>query len=171
MRRELIGCLLTGLGSLCLAQGYSPLGYQGSVAEPVKIEELETPLPTGLPMQGQIAVAVRGTELKFGVLPDSIAPGRDGVTRYLIVATSASGVINAMQEGIRCASGEVKVYARYTQSGNWVAVKSPTWQPLSAQRHSQALATAGLCDPPGISGRSPRDVLRDLIASSQQPLR
>jgi len=172
MRRTLITLAATAaLGSNVLAQSYGTQLHQGSVAEPTKFEEIETPLPAGLDTSRVVPVSVRGSELRFGVVPDSVSIGKDGVTRYVVVATSASGTVNAMQEGIRCPQSEVKVYARYTSGGGWSATRSPAWQPLSSQRHSQALAQAGMCDRLGTTARSVREILQDLSAPGQQPLR
>ena len=35
------------------------------------------------------------------------------MVRYVVVATSDSGAVNAIYEGIRCDTGRFKVYARH----------------------------------------------------------
>lgn len=87
--------------------------------------------------------------LRFGVDPASLSVTDDGVVRYVMVATSSSGSINAMYEGIRCATGEVKTYARYNSAGQWAAVQEPQWRSLTdnlPSRHALALARQGACE-------------------------
>ncbi|MDD4944117.1 MAG: CNP1-like family protein, partial [Rhodoferax sp.] len=50
--------------------------------------------------------------LKFGVDPATLSITPDGIVRYVMVAQNATGSVNAMYEGIRCATGQVKTYAR-----------------------------------------------------------
>ena len=50
--------------------------------------------------------------VKVGIDPSTIMVGGDGVVRYVAVMTNSSGTSNAMYEGIRCLTGEVKTYAR-----------------------------------------------------------
>jgi len=66
--------------------------------------------------------------LKLGVDPATLSISSDSVVRYVMVATSSSGTINAMYEGIRCMTGEVKVYARFSSSGQWRSVDNPQWR-------------------------------------------
>ena len=87
--------------------------------------------------------------LKFGVDPATLTISTEGILRYVMVASNASGSISAMYEGLRCATGEVKTYARYNSSGQWSLVSSPTWQRLNDNRPSQhalALANQGVCE-------------------------
>lgn len=86
--------------------------------------------------------------LKVGVDPDSIVVGGDGVVRYVIVMTNATGNTNAVYEGIRCITDEVKTYARLNASGTWTLQTNPTWKSISdnmPSRHAQAFARQGGC--------------------------
>lgn len=89
-----------------------------------------------------------GSSLVFGVDPATLHVSDDGVVRYVMVATSASGARNVFYEGIRCTTAEFKTYARYTE-GVWRKVEKPQWRSLSAgmpSRHALAFARAGACD-------------------------
>ncbi|MBE7369686.1 CNP1-like family protein [Ramlibacter pallidus] len=129
-------------------------------------KELETPPPPALRTQGLIALDIPGSSLRFGVDPGSIVVGTDGVVRYVVVATSPSGTVNGMYEGIRCSSGEVKVYARHNPDSGWVQVKNSDWQPLHGGtnfRYSLYLARNGVCV--GHSNNGPAvQIVRDLKA-------
>ena len=86
--------------------------------------------------------------VKVGVDPDSIVVGGDGVVRYVIVMRNASGRSNAVFEGLRCISDEVKTYARQGSSGQWSLVKTAQWVSVSdnmPSRHAQAFARQGGC--------------------------
>lgn len=175
MRHELIALALASLA--CTTQAQTGLGsnefapnkvWRGSEdGEEKPWEEAKTPLPTTLRTQGLISIDVSATTLRFGVDPQSVSIGDDGVIRYVVVATSPSGAVNAMQEGVRCITSEVKTYARYAPGSGWAAATGSGWNRLSAHtpltRHSAAIARGGLC----IAARLPQqrsvaDVVRDL---------
>ena len=130
-------------------------------------KEVDAPPPPALRTQGLIALDVAGTTLRFGVDPRSITVGGDGVVRYVVVATSSSGAVNGMYEGIRCNAGEVKVYARYNPDSGWVPVHDGEWQKLSAAqastRHSLSVARSGACLDNAPNG-SPANIVQDLKA-------
>jgi hypothetical protein len=129
-------------------------------------KELDAPPPPALRTEGLIALDIPGSNLRFGVDPASISVGRDGVVRYVIVATSSSGAVNGMYEGLRCGTGDTKTYARHTPGTGWHATNQSDWQRLSttgATRHSMFLARAGACrnNAPNISQAQ---IVRDLKA-------
>ncbi len=170
---------LAGVGfawaTLALAQAYDPVTAipppNQNYIEKGPWQEQPTALPSGLRTQGLIPIDMRNTELRFGIDPDSVTVGQDDVVRYVLVATSASGAVNAMQEGVRCIQGEAKVFARYTSGSGWSPVASATWQPLaSSARYTQAVVSAGLCANAAQARRSADEVRRALI-SRAPPLR
>jgi hypothetical protein len=129
-------------------------------------KELDAPPPPALRTEGLIALDLRGTDLRFGVDPASISVGTDGVVRYVIVATSSSGAVNAMYEGVRCGTGDVKTYARHAPGTGWNMVRNSDWQRLQstgATRHSMFLARAGACRNRA-PNMSPAQIVRDLKA-------
>jgi hypothetical protein len=86
--------------------------------------------------------------LKVGVDPNTLTVGTDGVVRYVVVMVNASGSVNAVYEGLRCATDEVKTYARFSASGTWSPVREPVWRGVaenSPSRHSHAFARQGGC--------------------------
>jgi hypothetical protein len=76
----------------------------------------------------------------------SISPG-DRVVRYVMVATSPSGVRNVFYEGIRCGTAQVKTYARHAD-GRWIVAVDPPWHDMMGRpsRHALRLAWQGACD-------------------------
>jgi len=129
-------------------------------------KEVEAAPPPALRTSGLVPVDVPGTSLRFGVDPASVSIGSDRIVRYVIVATSASGTVNAMYEGIRCDAGEVKVYARHNPDSGWVPARSAQWQSLHTtpnSRHSLEVARSGACLGRGPNGNAAQ-VVQDLRA-------
>lgn len=134
-------------------------------AEGGEWQEVQAPPPPSLRLSGLIPIELPRSELSFGVQPDSVSVGDDGVVRYTVVASSRSGTVNALYEGVRCASGDVKVYARYND-GTWMLTQDAKWQSVhdnAAHRHSLAIARQGACIGRGVNSPA-RQIVRDLAA-------
>lgn len=87
--------------------------------------------------------------VKVGIDPQSIVVGADGIVRYVVVMRNAAGSLNVAYEGIRCASDEVKTYARVSSSGAWAPVNGVEWKAVNSNmpsRHAWAFARQGGCD-------------------------
>ena len=128
--------------------------------------EVQAPPPPAVRLEGLIPLGMPRSTLRFGVEPASIAIGDDGIVRYVVVATSAGGAINALYEGIRCSTGETKVYARYNTGSGWTIAKDAPWRPLlgaPGSGHSLVIARTGAC-----IGHAPNrpasQIVRDLRA-------
>lgn len=102
-----------------------------------------------------------GSSLVYGVDPATLGVGQDGIVRYVMVATSASGARNVVYEGIRCSTGEFKTYARYSAEGAWTRVEKAEWRTMFGNmpsRHALQLARAGLC-----TEAAPTSSVREII--------
>lgn len=114
-------------------------------------KESEVPPPPAFDIGKLVTFEVSATSsLVYGVDPASIriSPA-DGIVRYVVVASSASGARNVMYEGIRCATGEFKSYARYLPDEGWKMASQPEWHSLFGNmpsRHALRFARAGGCD-------------------------
>jgi hypothetical protein len=107
--------------------------------------------------------------IKVGVDPDTILVGADGVVRYVIAMTNASGSTSAVYEGIRCITDEVKTYARMSASGTWSMVQNPVWKAVNdnmPSRHAQAFARQGGCQ--NRAATSKREII-DALKAAQKP--
>lgn len=127
-------------------------------------KESEAPRPPTLQTEGLIALDMERSALHWGIDPRSITIGEDRIVRYVVSATSTSGTVNAMYEGIRCNTGEVKVYARHAPGAGWTQVTGSEWQPLHGNgpaRHSLVIARSGVCLGHG-PNMSPEQIARDL---------
>lgn len=135
--------------------------------------EAEAPPPPALRTTGLIELDMPRSTLRFGVDPASISLGTDGVVRYVVVAQSDSGAVNAMYEGIHCRTSQVKVYARHNPGSGWVSTRDAAWAPMnigiSPTRHSLLIARNGAC-----LGNSPNQsterIVRDLRAPADRRL-
>lgn len=102
--------------------------------------------------------------VKIGIAPETIQINKEtGIVRYVAVARGP-GATNAMYEGIRCATGEYRVYARQVIGQPWTEVTDDAWQTMRGQTsypHPYQLARDGICYGTAING-SARDIVRTL---------
>jgi CNP1-like family len=106
--------------------------------------------------------------LKFGIDPKTLSLGKDSVLRYVVVMTNSAGSSNAAYEGIRCATREVKTYARTNSKGEWIPTKDPEWKALNENmpsRHAMEFSRQGACD--GAGFMTPNEVVSGLKAKGR----
>jgi len=136
-------------------------------------QELDVPPAPAFSDKGLLPLDMPASAaLKFGVDPTTLVISKDGVVRYVVVATSSSGARNVMYEGIRCVTGEVKTYARQNSSGQWVSVAEPSWRPLhggAAAAHALALARQGACSSRSATADSVAAIIKKLRQTSPDP--
>lgn len=70
---------------------------------------------------------------RFFVDGATLEAGKDGVVRYVLVARSPDGAQNVSYEGLRCATGEQRVYA-IGHDGGWSPAHGE-WRRVSQPRH------------------------------------
>ena len=132
-------------------------------------KELDIRPPAGFQTRNLVPVEMpRYVSVKIGVDPDSLVVSPDGIVRYVVVAVSPGGNINAAYEGIWCRAGEVKIYARAGSDQKWDAVPDPQWTKLNSSQpsmHALALARQGVCDGRSAAAHSPQDIVRKLKQS------
>jgi CNP1-like family len=129
-------------------------------------KELELAPPASFNKDGLVALEMPPyVSLKFGVDPASLTVSADGIVRYVVVATSSSGAVNALYEGLRCGNGEFKTYARWSASGKWTMATNPQWRPLNdnnTSHHALAFARQGACEGRTAGAASAADILRKM---------
>lgn len=155
--------------ALALIVGLS-LAQSASSAEDWK--EIAPPPPPVYHKDGLITLDMPSTgTLKYGVDPETLSIGSDDVVRYVIVAYNPIGSVNAIYEGLRCETGEVKVYARSSEMGYWTLVQKPVWRLVddsSATRHTLALGRQGVCSNGlSLATRNVKEMLQRLRNPSQ----
>ncbi|NBW48570.1 MAG: hypothetical protein EBR49_00510 [Betaproteobacteria bacterium] len=129
LKRSVVGWALALVSGLACAQN--------SLDNPDWVEEKGPPAPAFsvakvLPLEMPNFVTV-----KVGIDPNTIYVGNDGIVRYVAVMTNSTGTSNAVYEGIRCLTGEVKTYARAGSNGIWSPVSTPVWRDLLDNLGSQ----------------------------------
>lgn len=135
-------------------------------ADPLEWKEVEAPPPPPLRTSGLIPIEVAGTSLHFAVDPRSVTVGADDVVRYVVVASSTTGTVNGIYEGLKCDSGEVKVYARHNPDSGWVPARDPQWVPLQSApsaHYSLQIARSGACFGTSPNGKAAQ-IVQDLRA-------
>ena len=162
------------LKSVSLYAGVLLLGLSTSVWSQFAVDEPEwkesdIPPPPAFEVGKLVGVEVSpNSSLVYGVDPASISITQsDGVVRYVMVATSASGARNVMYEGIRCATGEFKTYARYSTDEKWTPVGHPEWRSMfgnMTSKHPLRLAKAGACD-----NAAPATSVKEMVSRLKNP--
>lgn len=133
------------------------------------VEDKEPPPPAfskdrALPLDMPNFVSVR-----VAIDPATVQVGNDGVVRYVVVMSNASGTVNAVYEGIRCASDQVKTYARAGSSGTWSLVSNPAWRDLNdnqPSRHAFVFARQAACE---VRVANSQDVILKALKTQQKP--
>ena len=121
------------------------------LAEETQWKESDVPSPPAFDIGKLLTFEVSpASALVYGVDPATLRITQsDGLVRYVLVATSASGASNILYEGLRCATGEFKTYARYSAEGRWSLVSNPEWRSMFGNlpsKHALRFAKAGACD-------------------------
>ncbi len=132
-------------------------------------KELDVPRPPAFKTDRLVSLEMpRHISTKVGIDPGTLRVSSDGIVRYVAVAMSGGGTINASYEGIRCVTGEVRVYARYGAAGQWISIANAQWKPLNGNQpspHALILARQGACD-----GRAAADPATAVARLLQNPM-
>ena len=139
---------LHGMAGFCLASAACMALAQNTLDNPDWTEEASKPTPAYSTNQLIPITVPPHLSLKIGVDPTTVQTGGDGVVRYVVVMTNASGSVNAAYEGIRCLTNEVKTYARSNNAaGAWVPVANPQWKSVNElpSKHAASISRQGAC--------------------------
>jgi hypothetical protein len=160
---------LFGLLALSCTASLAEFVNTGNGADNPDWVEEQTPPPPQVSKDALISIDMPlHVSVKVGVDPQSIVVGADGVVRYVLVMRNATGSSNAVYEGIRCITDEVKTYARQGSSGEWSLAQNPTWKALNdnlPSRHAQAFARQGGCQ--NHLATSKEDIVKALKVSNK----
>ena len=151
--------------ALACALGASGLALAQLVDNP-DWKETDAPSPPAFSLSRLLPIEMPPyMSLRFGVDPATLSVTGDGVVRYVVVASRPGGPVNAFYEAVRCATNEMKTYARY-DDGAWHPVTTPEWKNIDAMnsRYTAQLARQGLC-----RGRAPRASVGDMVRELKNP--
>ncbi|MBA4743252.1 MAG: CNP1-like family protein [Azoarcus sp.] len=102
---------------------------------------------------------------RFFVDEASLSVGEDRVVRYTLVVRTAGGSETITFEGIRCETGERRIYAHWRPEGEWSPARRSEWEALRASGYNMpraVLAAQHFCDGPA-PPRSVDEARRRLI--------
>jgi CNP1-like family len=140
--------------SVLICSVFGSTSYAQLLATDPDWKESEAPKPTALNLKGLVPFEVSTiSNLTWALDPTAVTIVGDGLVRYVVVARSASGTLNALYEVINCSNGEVKTYARIVSkeaevAGKaWFVVADPKWISMydAPSKHALALAKQGVC--------------------------
>ena len=106
---------------------------------------------------------------KYLIDVSTLAPGSDGIVRYVLVIRTAGGAQNISYEGIRCEENTWKLYAT-GGDGQWRKARISEWRPIENQpvnRYHAALSRELFC-PMGIPIATP-DEGRNALKLGKHP--
>lgn len=104
------------------------------------------------------------TRNKHFVDTASIRVGEDKVVRYSVVIEAAGGAKNVSFEGMRCATGERRLYAYGQPDGSWSKARNTGWEGIkfrSLLSYHKALYEDHFC-PDGINVRNANEAVSSL---------
>ncbi|HEY9098506.1 MAG TPA: CNP1-like family protein [Thiobacillus sp.] len=104
------------------------------------------------------------TRNKHFIDAHSISVGDDLVIRYTVVIEAAGGAKNVSFEGLRCESGERRLYAYGHPDGTWSKARNASWEGIklrSLLSYGKALYEDHFC-PDGIRVKDGQEAVRNL---------
>jgi hypothetical protein len=132
--------------------------------------ELAAQLPPAPKAENLILFDVSSaTRNKHFVDVESISVGADKVIRYTVVIEAAGGAKNVSFEGMRCETGERRLYAYGHPDGTWSRARNAGWETIrfrSLLSYRKALFEDHFC-PDGINVRDAREAVRSLRRASR----
>ena len=98
-------------------------------------QEVQAQLPA-YPQEGNLIpfVVSAATRNRYFVDYPSVSVGDDGVVRYTVVVRTEGGAENVSFEGMRCASGERKIYAFGRPGGEWSRNRYARWEIIKVRQ-------------------------------------
>lgn len=88
------------------------------------------------------------TPHKYFIDAATLSVGKDRVVRYALVIRTGGGSTNITYEGMRCESGEYKIYATGHRDGTWSVARRGEWRKIEnkpTNRQHAALARDYFC--------------------------
>jgi hypothetical protein len=102
-------------------------------------QEIEAKLPAYPQAERLVPIAVSAASRNRHFIDEaSLSVGEDGVVRYTVVVRTPGGAENVSFEGMRCDSGERKLYAFGRSDGKgggeWSRNRHARWEPIAARQ-------------------------------------
>ena len=156
----------------CIGLSAAPVAAQYADLAGADWQEDAVPPPPAYSLDRLIEIDMpRTSTVRMGIDPQTLTLNHQtGIVRYVVVARGPSAV-NASYEGIRCATGEYRVYARQVQGGEWTPSTDERWKSMRGQssvmvQHPFRLAHDGICLGPGVRQTVP-EMVRELKSGNR----
>jgi len=160
MKRRIASAAVLIVSALCGSASAQPTNQFGIDFKPGQAstyvdtrpdwQEEESKLPAYPQTGNLIEFSVSAlSSFRFFVDAESITAGADGIVRYTLVARSSSGTENVSFNGLRCSTGEHKLFANgRTSDQTWVTLRDGQWkalEPKAVTRQHYALMRDFFC--------------------------
>ena len=140
---------------------YAPLAFSANTDD-ADSDALKAESPVILPAPAQknnlLSFYVSPTTtLDFAIDAKSVSVAEEGIVRFILVVTSQSGASNISYEGIRCSTGEKKLYAIGQNNGSWSVARKDVWDTIidrGINRQHAALAKDYFCEMGMVAGKA-----------------
>lgn len=159
IKNRLLPCLL-------LAILGSPMGVLAQELDEDTNEkewkEISLQIPLAPKAENLVAFYQSGNQ-SFALDTKSLSVGKDGTIRYTLVSTSSTGAKNISYEGLRCETGEKKLYAFGRADGTWSRSRRNQWDAISSTDFNKQHITLALeyfCEGKTIAGKAEQIVGR-----------
>ena len=160
---------------LALLALYAPFASSAN-ADDADNDALKAESPVVLPAPAQknnlLSFYVSPTTTReFAIDAKSVSVTEEGIVRFVLIVTSQSGASNISYEGIRCSTGEKKLYAVGQTNGSWTAARRDVWETIidrGINRQHAALAKDYFCETGMVAGKA--EVIVDRLRK-KKPLR
>jgi len=135
--------LLAGMLCLSPAEAKGPADYELLLEKKSEVltvdetpwKEIEAVLPPAPTEDNLRPIDVNQlSSNRFFVDEASVAYGSDEVIRYTMVVVSPSGARNVSFEGMRCETGERRLYAFLRSDGSWSRARNSAWARIEGSK-------------------------------------
>ena len=159
LSRSLLGLCLCVFSCLAWSAGFD------SEYDEKPWAEIEVQLPAFPEQENLVPFKVGSvSDKQFFVDGASISVGSDDVIRYSLVVVSSTGAQSISFEGMRCATGERRVYAFGRSDKTWSKARGNSWVKLQggSNNHNVALYSDYFCTVAERAIVSQKDAIRVL---------
>lgn len=154
--------------------GHSAGRDDGRYQEDEPVQEMKDVEPPAFPKQENLLefYVSAATTNKYFIDASTLAPGMDGIVRYVLVVMTSGGATNVSFEGINCRERTWKHYATGRSDSTWVksSATRSEWRPIEnkpVNRHHAALNREFFC-PDGVIIHT-ADEGRNALRSGKHP--
>ncbi|MBW8328164.1 MAG: CNP1-like family protein [Thiobacillus sp.] len=157
--------LPTLLLCLPLAAHAAWIDFEGEFEQDKPWSEVSAQLPPYPKQENLVEFNVSSaTRNRHFVDAESISVGADNVVRYTVVIEATGGAKNVSFEGLRCESGERRLYAYGHPDGTWSKARNAGWEDIkfrSLLSYHKALFEDHFC-PDGIRVKDGKEAAQNL---------